>query len=302
MNRSVIMIMGGAVVVAMIVAMLVQMKIAPKAPVEKPVAGTEVLVATKSLAIGDNLKPEDVRWQSIPDNVLFNGMVKRKDQADEKNLEVYGKPLRRDIMSGEPVTTQALIMDAKNGGSFISATLSPGMRAVGVPVRAETSAGGFVTPGDFVDIILTYQVNLRGDAENYSETTVQRYASETVLSNVRVMAIDQNAKEGDRTAKVARTVTLEVSKEGAQVLALATSMGTLSLALRRVGEKDTPRDKSVLPTTDLHTSRVMQQIYRNMGDSKTISGTVRIYNGATVTNVPVRVPVKPGDQTTGEQK
>ncbi len=300
MNRSVVMIMGGAVVVAIIVAMLVQMKISPKAPAEKPVAGTEVLVAVKALEMGDNLKPEDVRWQSIPDNVVFSGMVKKKDQADEKKLDVYGKPLRRDIMSGEPITTQSLIMDAANGGSFLSATMTPGMRAVGIPVRAETSVGGFVTPGDYVDVILTYTVSLRGDAENYSDSTVQRYASETILSNVRVLAIDQTAKEGDRSARVSRTVTLEVTKSGAQVLAMSSSMGTLSLALRRVGEKDSARDAATPPSTDLQTSRVMQKIYRNMGDSKTVAGSVRVYNGSAVTNVPVRVPADP--KKTGEQQ
>jgi len=286
--------MGGAVVIAIVVAMLVQMKIAPQAQKEaQTAAGVEVLVASKALMTGEKLKPADVRWESLPDGVTFKGMIKRKEQADENKLEVYDKPLRRDLMSGEPITTQSLIMDAKGSGSFLSAALAPGMRAVGLPVKAETSVGGFVTPGDYVDVILTYQVNLKGDAENYSSDTVQRFASETVLSNIRVLAVDQNAKEEDREAKIAHTVTLEVTKEGAQILAMATTMGEITLSLRHLGEKDTKADRDVPLTTDVTTSRVMKKIYENMGNSKTISNTVRLYSGSSVMNVPVRATPKP---------
>lgn len=287
MNKSVLMIMGGAVVVAIIVAMLVQMKMAPKKPVTAQQApGVEILVASKALRAGDTLKAEDTRWQSVPESVTFTGVVKKDAQADDKQLEVYGKVLRRDVMSGEPVTTQAVVLTT-GGGNFLAAALTPGMRAVALPVRAESMVGGFVTPGDYVDVILTYQLNLRGEVEAYASNTVQRYASETVLSNVRVLAVDQNAREGNREAKVARTVTIEVKPEEAQILAIASNMGDLSLALRRVGEED---NGTTPLTTDLNTSRVMQQIYRNMGDSQVNSGTVRVYSGSSVINMPVRIP------------
>jgi pilus assembly protein CpaB len=288
MNKNILIVMGGALVVAIIVAMLVQMKLSSKPQKgTSEISGTEVLVANKTMGAGEKLNAADVRWQALPDAAIFNGLIRRKEQADENKLEVYNKILRRDIMSGEPVTAQALIMSAS--GSFLSAILAPGMRAVAVPVRAETSAGGFVSTGDYVDVLLTYQVNMRGEAENYTAGTVQRFASETVMSNVHVLAVDQNAKEGNRDARVARTVTLEVSKEGAQILAVAASMGALSLSLRHIGEKDTAADNNTPLTTDITTSRIMKKIYKEMGNSN----TVRLYNGNSVVNVPVRAAPKP---------
>jgi pilus assembly protein CpaB len=287
MNKSVLMIMGGAVIVAIIVAMLVQSNLASKSAKNNASAeGVEVLVANKMLMTGDVLKSSDAHWEPWSSNAVFNGMIRRKDQADENKLEVYDKPLRRDIMSGEPITTQAVVLDAKGG--FLSALLSPGMRAVGVPVKAETAVGGFVSVGDYVDVILTYQISLRGNAGDYAFDAIQNFASETILSNVRVLAVDQSAKEGDRDAKVARTVTIEVSKEGAQVLAMATTMGTISLSLRHLGEKDTQADNDVPLTTDVTTSRVIKKIYEIMNKSKTTSNAVRLYSGSTVVNVPVR--------------
>jgi pilus assembly protein CpaB len=294
MNKSVLMIMGGAIAIAILVAVLVQMKISHKAQKEvQAVTGTEVLVASKALMLGEKLGPTDVRWQALPESLIFTGMIKRKEQADENKLEVYDKPLRRDIMSGEPITTQALLMDLKNSGGYLAAVLAPGMRAVAVPVKAETSVAGFVSAGDFVDVILTYQVSMKGEAESYSTNTVQRFASETILSNVHVLAVDQNAKEGDHAASVAHTVTLEVKKENAQILAMATTMGEITLSLRHVGEKDSKADQEVPVTTDMSTSRVMKKINEDMGNSKTISNTVRLYSGSSVVNVPVRATPKP---------
>ncbi|MFH1158898.1 MAG: Flp pilus assembly protein CpaB [Pseudomonadota bacterium] len=294
MNKSVLMIMGGAFVIAIAVALLVQMKLAPKESRQSmATAGTEILVTKKTLQIGETLKATDVGWTSMPDNLVFKGMIKRKEQADESKLEVYNKPLRRTLESGEPVTIQAVVADAKGSGKFLSASISPGMRAVSVRVKAETAAGGFVAPGDYVDVILTYQVNLKGEAENYSSEAIQRFASETLLSNVRVLAVDQNSKEGSHEAKVARTITIEVSKQGAQILAMASTMGEISLSLRRLGEQDTKADQDVPLTTDVTTSRVIRKIYDIMDKSKVSSDTVRVYSGSSVTNVPVRSVTKP---------
>jgi pilus assembly protein CpaB len=167
------------------------------------------------------------------------------------------------------------------------------MRAVGILVKAETAVGGFVTVGDYVDVILTYQISLRGDAGAYSFDAIQNFGSETILSNARVLAVDQNAKEGDRDAKLARTVTLEVNKEGAQILAMATTMGTISLSLRHLGEKDTAADSEVPLTTDVTTSRVIKKIYEIMNKSKTTLNAVRVYSGSAVVNVPVRATKGP---------
>ena len=288
--------MGGALVFAIIVALMVNMKLAPKHPKEVVTSGSEVLVASRDLIAGDVLKAEDVRWQSFPDNATYVGMIKHKDQPDDKKLDVYGKPLRRDVQSGEPITTKAIV-DAHGSGNYLAAALKPGMRAVGIPVKPETTAGGFISPGDYVDVIINFQVSLKGDAANYSDDTVQRYASETILSNVHVLAVDQDAKDESHEAKQsARTVTLEVTKQGAQVLAMASNMGQLSLALRRLGEKDSEADENIPLTTDVSTSKIIQKIYKTeaSGGSKSTNTNVRVYSGGAITNVPVR-PTAPAE-------
>ena len=294
MNKSVLMVMGGAIVVAVAVAMVVQMNLTPKSSHRGAAAeGTEILVTKKTLLVGEILKATDVGWAFMPDDLVFRGMIKREDQEDEKKLKVYNKPLRRTLESGEPVTVQAVVSAAKSNGKFLSASIAPGMRAVSIRVKAETAAGGFISPSDYVDVILTYQMKLKGEVESYSSEAIQRYASETVLSNVRVLAVDQNSKEGSREAKVARTITIEVSKKGAQILAMASTMGKISLSLRRLGEQDTKADQDVPLTTDVTTSHVIRKIYDIMDKSKISSDTVRVYSGSSVINVPVRSTIKP---------
>lgn len=291
MNRVALIAIGAALLLALVIAVSLQFMHKKPAKVAAP-AGTEILVAARDLPAGEPLKAENVRWQLFPDDLVFGGVIKKKDQGDINKLDVYGQPLRRDLQFGEPVTMQSLV-DSKGNGNYLAASLEPGMRAVAISVKAESSAGGFVAPGDHVDVILNFQVSLRGEAADFSESTVQKYASETILSNVKVLAVDQNAKEASKEAKVGRTITLEVSKQGAQVLAMATNMGDITLALRRLGEKDSPDDATPL-TTDVSTSKIIQKIYKDemTGSSKASNETVRMYNGSEVINLPVRAPKK----------
>lgn len=286
MNKSMLIIIGGALVVAMIVAVIVQMSLGGKKKGDVP--GSEVLVASKTLLNGEIIKVENTRWVTFPDNAMYKGMIKKKDQVEGKKAEVFDKPLRRVVESGEPITTQAVVTNAKSG-NYLSASIAPGMRAMAIPVKADTLAGGFIAQGDYVDVIMTWQVGtLKGGASKYAISQVQKHASETVLSNVRVLALDQNAKEGDHAPKTGRTITLEVSKEQAQTLAMAAKMGSLTLALRRLGEKDTVADKDVSTTTDVKAVGLIKKVYKLMDKSEMGSNTVRLYNGASVVNLPVR--------------
>jgi len=280
--------MGGALVIAILVAVMVQATLSPKKSNDAVVQGIEVLVASRDLATGETLKAKDVHWEAFPEKALFRGTIKRKEQADENKLEVYDKPLRRNIESGEPITTQSVIIDVEGGGNFLSARIKPGMRAMGILVKAESSVGGFIAPGDYVDIIVSYQIRIKGEPATYADKAVQRFGSETILSNIRVLAVDQTSKEDSRDAKVAKTITIEVSKEDAQKLTLATMMGTITLALRRLGEKDTEDDKKVPLTTDVVSSRIIREIYGIMDESKGSSHAIRLYSGDAVVNVPVR--------------
>ena len=279
MNKNVIFIMSGALAVAIVVAMLVQAKLSPKG---SDIPTTEILVAAKSLNTGTVIKKEDVKWKSWPEGSIFKGAIVKSQQKDLEKLDIYGQTLRRGLDAEEPVTSAATVPSTK-GGNFMSASLQPGMRAVAIKATADNSVGGFASPGDRVDVILTYQVKLAKTLQNYAEAVVNRFASQTVLSSVRVMAVDQSAKEGDREAKVGKTVTLEVSREGAEILALATKMGTLTLALRRIGEGADEKGRDHL-STDVVLSDVMQRLVGMQGDVN----YVRMYNGTDVQNIPVR--------------
>lgn len=293
MNRSVLLIMGGALLVAIVVAMLVQANLGP-AKTEQQGPASQILVANKQLPTGTMLNTNDVRWQEWPDSAIFAGMIQKKDYPDNKQPEIFNTPLRRTLESGEPITTQALIADVKGGNSFLAASITPGMRAVSIPITLETSAGGFIQPGDHVDLIVAYSGQLPNDAQGgIADPVITRFASQTVLSNVKILAVDQSfrtdegkgaAAEGKSSVK---NVTLEVSREGAEVIALARQVGELSLALRRIGEVDTPETTTTPITTDATTLEVLRKLNSMISRKKT-SSTVRVYSGSNIQNVPVR--------------
>jgi pilus assembly protein CpaB len=155
--------------------------------------------------------------------------------------------------------------------------MEKGKRAVAIPVKANTMAGGFVSPGDYVDVIVTYRV--RG-SKNSPETKmlVNEIASETILKNVKVLAVDQESSRDEDAAKVAKTVTLEVDSAGAEKVALAAEMGEMILSLRGLGDEDNMDTSDY--TTDVGTSKILQNmaLIENGGTS----GAVKIYNGATL--------------------
>jgi pilus assembly protein CpaB len=286
MNKTILMIMGGALIVAVLVAVLVQAKLGggQKAQIDS----SEILVAKRKLSTGDILTPEDIRWQSWPEASFFKGVIKKADQPDENQLDVYDAPLRRNIEAGEPVTRQALVADIKGGNNMLAAMISPGMRAVAIPVKPETMVGGFLTPGDRVDVLLSYAPQLPSDQMGINEQIIKRFASETILSNIKVLAVDQNSKDEAGAAKVGKTVTLEVDREGAETVALARRMGDLTLALRRIGENDKPEDKKNPLTTDATTSQVIKTLNQVKREFNPVKNSVRVYSGNSIVNVPLR--------------
>lgn len=278
------MIMGGALMVAVLVALVVQSKVSSKS--KQAELGAEILVANKKLLVGEKLKAEDVHWQPWPESAFYKGVIKRSDQPDDKKLAIYGAPLKRNVEAGEPVTNQAVIADVKGGNNFLAASIAPGMRGMALAVKPNAIAGGFITPGDYVDVVLTYTTKIGTEDQKLAGSLVQRYASQVVLSNVKVLAVDQNSKEDTREAKVGKTVTLEVSRKGAEILGLATKMGDITLALRRLGEQDTEDNVRTPVTTDATTSEVL----RKLQSIKSNSNVVRMYSGTDVQNIPVRAP------------
>ena len=300
MNKTVVMILGGAVLVAIIVAMLVQAKLSPSGDKSAGKPTVDILVATKRLETGARLKAADVRWQAVAEDAVFPGSIAKSSDPDLKNLSVYGSPVRRHIEAGEPVTRQALIADIKGEGNFMAANLKPGMRAVGIAVKPDSGAGGFLSPGDRVDVILSYTVRLTNATRDAGATIVSRNASQTIISNARVMGVDQTSSEENRQAKVAKTVTVEVTREQAEMLVLAKDMGKITLVLRRLGEVDTAESVTTPITTDMTTSEIMRKLSEAQRKAQTITNNVRVYSGSGVQNVPVRSGEPPEDASVAQ--
>jgi len=288
MNKQTIMILGGGFIMALLVAIMMQSMLGqsskPQILNEEP--KTAVLVATRHLKIGNNLVSKDMQWQEWPQSSVFDGAI-TKDSLENPNdvLPLAGR-LRRNIAEGEPLMHSALVREEK--GNFVAATLGKGMRAMAIKVKAESSVGGFVTPGDYVDVIMTYDIRLPSDEKirDAAISVISKKAAQTVLENIRVVAVDQEAKEIEETA-IARTVTLEVSPKQSERLALANAMGALSLTLRQLGDEEVIGQTQKTATTDIRMSEVAQELLGNDPSSGS-SRMVRIYNGTQASDVLVK--------------
>ena len=199
-----------------------------KEPASKP-ASTSVLVARVSLPAGSFVKPEDLRWQTWPDGAIESSYVVegRGDSA-----AFSGAVVRRGIVAGEPVTEARLVKPGDRG--FLAAVLNPGSRAVSVAVTPSSAIAGLVFPGDRVDLILSHRAATTGD-EAKPESVL---ASETVLENVRVIAIDQSTDDQKGKPFVPKTATLEVSPRQAEMVMVASELGKLSFSLRSLARAD----------------------------------------------------------------
>lgn len=277
MNKNVLIVLAGGFIIAILVAVLVQASLGGKKKTDDDAPRTQVLVAAKDLPLGKELEAGDLKWQTWPGSAFSGAIVREEDMKAEEALK--GKLIQR-VAVGQPVLSSYTFKEGR--GNVVAATLEPGMRAVAIPVKATTMAGGFITPGDRVDVILTYRVDVGRGAEEEVTALVRNHASETILKNVRVVAVDQEASTEQEKAKVAKTVTIAVDTKGAQKVALASEMGDLTLSLRGIG--DEAEDNTASVTTDMDVSRTMQNVARLRSGGST-GGPVRIYSGSSVEEV-----------------
>ncbi len=279
MNKNILIVLGGGFLVAIVVALIVQASFG-----KKNANMIEVAVASKPLKTGDAVSEANFKWQEWPKDSVFSGAVVREDK--KKVSELATGKIRRDMSAGEPLLKASLTAAGK--GNVLAAAMEPGMRAMAIKVSAESMVGGFISPGDKVDVILSYQVKLSGDEKDSAAAKIDKHASQTILENVNVLAIDQNSRKEDDKAKVGRTVTLEVDSIGAEKLVLASEMGDLALSLRALGDetkKDRTKEKF---TTDVGMSSLLQELGKIKKSSGGKSDIVRVYNGQEIENVTVR--------------
>jgi pilus assembly protein CpaB len=214
---------------------------APPAPAPvAPIETVDVLIANSDIGLGHTVAASDLRWQTWPAAAAGANFIRKSDQPDAIN-QVAGSITRAAFSAGEPIRESKLIK-GKSGG-YMAAVLPAGKRAIATEISAETGAGGFILPNDHVDVLLT-----RRDKQAEKSAGVEIHSAEIILSNVRVLAIDQTVEEknGQRVV-IGKTATLELTPRQSETLALARQLGTISLALRSLVDFD---DKEKPETDD----------------------------------------------------
>ncbi|MGH1557633.1 Flp pilus assembly protein CpaB [Caulobacter segnis] len=256
---------------------------AQAAPVAAPAkAMTRVLVAKRDLPIGARLVAGDVTWQAWPTDAVNSAFITNgaapdgKVEAAKATLAatadqlagvdpakiVDGAIVRDPILTGEPITARKIVRGGEGG--YLSVVLNPGKRAMSVPVTSDTAVGGFILPGDRVDVVSTRDAPAVTDGVAAGKVII----AETVLQNIRVLALDQSAvADKDAKAIVAATATLEVGPVEAETLARAKAYGPVTLALRAYTDLGGPSGATAPAAAD---------------------STVRINRGGATTSVAVR--------------
>lgn len=206
----------------------------PPAPVtvEKTVNSTDVLVAGSDIPVGQIVNEGSFRWVSWPSEAVSASYITKQNGGQSIMHNLSGSVARSPLLAGEPVTAQKLIKAGQGG--VLAAILPQGMRAISTKIKAETAAGSLILPNDHVDVILIRQVRGRSGQD--------ASVVDTLFRNVRVMAIGQQieTKEGKKAAdSSATTATLELTPRQAEMMALANSMGEITLSLRSVADLST---------------------------------------------------------------
>jgi pilus assembly protein CpaB len=243
----------------------------------------KVLVAAKDLEPGQRLTESDMAWKEWPaDEVnpafITDGSVPLPSVVTEEpsaarpegavasvtrvaaNLaagnsksDYAGSVVREPILAGEPIVSRKIVRAGDSG--YMAAYLVPGMRAMAIRVTVETAAGGFILPGDRVDVLLTRETTLGNLGAQESDRS--KFASSTVMQNIKVLAIDQSTRaDDDEQAVVGATATLEVGPRDAEALALAKSEGELSLVLRSYADTGGPSGRAAPATRQASAIRI----------------------------------------------
>ena len=242
MDVKKIALLVGALVIAAVTAIMAKNMFtgagADKAAAAPVPQGPKVLVAKKSLPVGTIVDAESLTYQPWPKELIQSAYY-LEGSPDADMSKLLGTVVRNPITAGEPITRGGLVSPGDRG--FLAAALAPGMRAITVPVSAKTGVGGFVFPGDRVDMLLTQSVsNEAGDLKT----------TETILRNLRILATDSSTEsettpDGKTVVRGSRTVTLEVTPRIAEKISVAQTIGTLSLVLRSIADNQSDLERAI---------------------------------------------------------
>ena len=216
----------------------------PPAPVPTTQIDTvDILVAKSDISLGQGVTAQDMQWQRWPTEAASPSFIRKTDKPNSIEA-LTGSIARAPFVAGEPMRESKLIKS--NGSGYMAAVLDKGMRAISTEISPETGAGGFILPNDHVDVILS-----RRDREAEKASGSESHTSETIMVNIRVLAIDQTLGEKDgQKVVIGKTATLELTPRQAETLALSRQLGTMSLSLRSLADAN----ESGLPADDERSS------------------------------------------------
>ena len=232
-------------------AVVVQQQEAPKQ------TGTEILVVKQDIPIGSFLQRQHMEWKPWPKESVSEGHLTKPQHSIDG---LVGAVARRGLTAGEPLHRKRIVRPGDRG--FLAAVLRPGHRAMAIRVNATSGISGLIFPGDRIDLILTHRISaaVSGEAEfeidehgdkvrikkdEEEEERSGNRVSETVLTNVRVLAIDQFINDVNGKPRVGKNATLEITPKQAEMLAVLTELGSLSLALRALAKDEEELERLV---------------------------------------------------------
>ncbi|TCS64032.1 Flp pilus assembly protein CpaB [Varunaivibrio sulfuroxidans] len=247
-----------------------QTEIAQQAP---KIQSAKILVASSALPVGTVVTSHNTEYRDWPEDGVADGyLVKSQGEDPLAKIEKDKHIVRHALAKGEPITMDKLYASGAPG--FLPGVIAPGKRAIAIKVSAESSASGFILPDDRVDVVLTHNLARKVLAENKKKLNINKLivvenTTETILKNIRVLALDQKVSDFKDGAMLAKTVLLEVTPRQAQILATAKAMGKLDLTLRsaepRSGAKTAALGIKRPPyTTDVQVSPFLSQIGKEL--------------------------------------
>ena len=277
-TRTAVLIVGavllsvgcGVVLRNMLPARRAQQILIEAAPIALPPSETSVLVARQEIARGHLITATDIAWQPWPAARIKESYI---PLGTRDTAGFVGDVAREPIASGEPIDRSMLIAPGDRG--FLSAILRPGMRAMSIAISPETAVSGLIKPGDEIDVVLTVPV-LVADRRNPNDTD-SRYGVETVLSDMRVLAIDQELDSKSDRAILGSTATVETTPKQAEILALSGYLASyynskLLLTLKSLTRDDPDKTRPSAPKDgDAHSSMVDADISKLLSRRDTVA-------------------------------
>jgi pilus assembly protein CpaB len=282
LNLARVILIVAALAVAGLTAFLVNLLISQKDDDETDVtdvATAEILVADRALPAGLIVTGEHFVWQSWPKNLVNkNFIVRKKDVKIERYIGYVVKSL---FNAGEPILANKLIKPGTPG--FLPGALKPGMRAFTIKVSPITGSSGFILPGMYVDLVMTHRGTIRGS---------RQLISETIMQNVRVLAIDQRVSDGGKAAQRAKNITVEVSPKEVEKLSISVRIGQIRLVVRSLARD--PDEEKLAPFT---MAREISDFMRltSTGNPSLMVAKINIAKGALLRNVDVECRAFPHD-------